>query len=428
MESNISHFDTIVVGSGPGGGSVAKHLTQLGQHVAIIEMGNTQPLEGRFTQMIKMAAIPGRGAFIHSDLSLVMRAITTGGSSVINFATATPPPLARFQALGINLDKADQSIQQQLSPAPLPESLFGPMAKKIQQSAVALGHNWQPLKKFIDPQLCRPHCHRCAFGCPNDAKWNARMWVEEAVSKGAMLYSHAKVKRVLIQDGVARGISFLQKGHQQQLTADNIVLAAGGIGTPRILASSGINNACDNYFVDPVVAVMGQVDNLQGGYEVPMAAGLALPEHGITLSDLTLPKPLHQLFSGQVGQFSALRHHQNNLCIMVKIADQPGGRIGPYWINKRLSLQDRQRLERGQEIAQNILQHAGATKIFKSHHFAAHPGGSATIGKVVDHNLKTEVDGLYLCDASILPAPWGMAPSYTLLCLGHRLAGEIASH
>ena len=422
MTPNDLTCDTIVVGSGPGGASVAKGLAEQGQKVAIVEMGDNQPLQGSFLQMAKMAAIPGRGAFVHKDLSLVMRAITTGGSSVINFATAMPPPFERFQALGINLTEAYQLVQQQLPLAPLPDQLIGPMAQRIMDSALDLGLNWQKLDKFIKPEICRSQCHRCAYGCPHNAKWSARMWIDEAQSNGALLMDQAKVERVLHKDGKAIGIEYRQHGLQKKLYAKNVVLAAGGIGSPRILAQSGFDNVSKNYFVDPVIAVMGSVKKITGGNEIPMSAGLHLAEQGITLSDLTLPRPLYQTFSLQAGRVHRLLSHEKALTVMVKIADQSGGKIGPHWINKSLSEQDKNRLAVGYEMAHGILENSGAKGIFKTHHFAAHPGGSVGIDKNVDSNLQTDIKGLYVCDASILPSPWGIAPSLTLLCLGARLA------
>ncbi len=418
-------FDTIIVGSGPGGSSVAKSLTEQGQRVCVVEMGSHVALKGSFMQMANMAAIPGKGAFIHSDLSLVMRAITAGGSSVINFATAVEPPFARFQALGIDLYPSSQKIKQQLPISSILDTLMGDAAKILQQSAQTLDYQWNKFDKFIRTDNCHSHCHRCAYGCPHQAKWSARDWLHEAQCHGATLLTNATVETVLINNNRANGIRYHQRGKSQQLFADNIVLAAGGIGTPRILASSGFDNVLENYFVDPVVAVMGQVDHLNGGNELPMCAGMHLPEHGVTLSDLALPRPFYQAFSAQVGRVDKLFSHRKMLSIMVKVADQPGGKIGSHWINKSLSSQDKERLTLGKSIARKILYQAGATAIFSSHHFAAHPGGSAAIGKVVDNNLKTPIDGLYLCDASVLPSPWGIAPSFTLLCLGTRLAEHL---
>ena len=77
-------------------------------------------------------------------------------------------------------------------------------------------------------------------------------------------------------------------------------------------------------------------------------------------------------------------------------------------------------------MAKAILREAGAHHIFKSWHFAAHPGGSVRIGDGVDADLQTKTPGLYVCDASVIPEPWGLPPTLTLLCLGKRLGQHLA--
>lgn len=426
-----SLFDTIVVGSGPGGATVAKELSMRGQKVAVVEWGSDAPLEGKFLQMAGIAAVPGKGAFINSDLSLLMRGITAGGSSTINFATAMAPPADLFGKYGIDLSAEVAEVAQELPLSTLTDDLVGPLANQIKSSALSMGLNWQNLQKFTHLDKCRTHCHRCAYGCPYDAKWNARMYLDQAIESGAKLLVKAKVSRVLTEKNRAIGVEFSQQGKVKQLRANNIVLAAGGIGTPRILAASGVARTGKDYFTDPVIAVMGTVDGAEfdgakSDGEVPMAAGLHLPEQGIMLSDLALPKPLFQLFSAQVGRLDRLHSHASTLSIMVKIRDDLGGNIGPKWLNKSLSADDKSRFETGVDIAKNILKHANAETIFKSHHFAAHPGGSAKIGEVVDSDLQTNIPGLFVCDASVIPEPWGLPPTYTLLCLGKRLAKTIA--
>jgi choline dehydrogenase-like flavoprotein len=64
--------------------------------------------------------------------------------------------------------------------------------------------------------------------------------------------------------------------------------------------------------------------------------------------------------------------------------------------------------------------------MFKTWHFAAHPGGSVRIGDGVDSDLATPTHGLYVCDASVIPQPWGLPPTLTLLCLGKRLGEHLA--
>jgi choline dehydrogenase-like flavoprotein len=158
-----------------------------------------------------------------------------------------------------------------------------------------------------------------------------------------------------------------------------------------------------------------------------MAAGLHRMDDGLMLADMTLPKLLFQAFAAQAGHFGKLFGHAKTLTLMVKIPDTRSGRIGRRWVNKPLSSDDRERLNQGSSLAGDILRGAGASEIFASRPFAAHPGGTAAIGEVVDSRLETAIKGLHVCDASVLPTPWGLPPTLTLICLAKRLASQIAS-
>jgi choline dehydrogenase-like flavoprotein len=111
---------------------------------------------------------------------------------------------------------------------------------------------------------------------------------------------------------------------------------------------------------------------------------------------------------------------------MVKIRDGIGGRIGQRWVDKTLQPADRDKFASGIATARAILAQAGARQVFASHHFAAHPGGSLRIGEQVDGALQTATPGLYVCDASVIPEPWGLPPTLTLLALGKRLGKQLA--
>ena len=417
----LPKFDAIVVGSGPGGASVARELARRGRSVLVLEQGSAAPLQGTLSQMAGIAAVPGKGAFLHRDASLLVSGIAAGGTSTINFATAAPPPLAMFAAHGVDLAPALESLRAELPMAPLPDELIGPMAQRIQQGALAQQLGWRKLDKLIRPQSCRTGCWRCVYGCPFRAKWTARDFLDEATRLGATLLDQAKVEDVIIVNGRAAGVRYRRDGMLQEVFAERVVLAGGGIGSPRLLHRSGLHAARSTFFSDPVIAVMGHVDDIEGGAEVPMAAGLYLQEEGIALADMTLPKPMFQAFAAQVGRIDRLLSHAQTLTLMVKIRDDIGGAIGPRWVDKTLTPPDRRKLANGVGMARDILRAAGAKKIFKSWHFAAHPGGSLPIGVAVDSDLQTTTPNLFVCDASVIPAPWGLPPTLTLLCLGQRL-------
>ena len=422
-----NHYDAIVVGSGAGGASVARELALRGKRVLILEQGSSAPLKGTLGQMASIAAVPGRGAFVHRDASLLVQGVHAGGSSTVNFATAADPPAALFAAHGIDLAAPLATLRAELPIGPLPDNLVGPMATRIMEGARSLGLEWHKLDKMIRPQICRSGCWRCAYGCPFGAKWTARDFIDQALAHGATLTDRATVTRVLVEGGTATGVEFTRDGATMRAMADVVVLAGGGLGSPRLLHASGLWPRTSPFFSDPVVAVMGAVECLDGGAEVPMATGMRLDQDGISLADLTLPKPMYQGFAAQVGRLDRLGAHARTLSLMVKIRDEIGGSVGPRWADKTLQQSDRKKIAAGVGIAREILAACGATHVFKSWHFAAHPGGSVRIGDGVDSDLQTATRNLYVCDASVIPQAWGLPPTLTLLCLGKRLGAMLAA-
>ena len=49
------------------------------------------------------------------------------------------------------------------------------------------------------------------------------------------------------------------------------------------------------------------------------------------------------------------------------------------------------------------------------------------IGEIVDANLKTRIDNLYVCDCSVIPEAWGLPPTFTLVAFGKRLARHLVA-
>ena len=68
----------------------------------------------------------------------------------------------------------------------------------------------------------------------------------------------------------------------------------------------------------------------------------------------------------------------------------------------------------------------GAGAVYRSQTLNFH--APVKIGDVVDSNLKTEKENLYVCDCSVMPAAWGIPPTLTLLSLGKRLAKHLGEN
>ena len=421
-------FDAIVVGSGPGGATVARELSRRGWKVLILERGGKAPVTGSMAQTLRELWMPRRSLFLTDRLLAVLRGVTVGGSSIYFFGTAWEPPYELFDKHGIDIRAEVDEARRELSVAPLPADLMGPKARRIMESAIELGYDWKPLPKYFDQdRLQGPPMG--SYGVPTyRAKWNARMFVEEAVSLGGTLLTGATARRVRIEDGVATGVEFDHEGRTRTVFGSKIVVAAGGIGSPVLLRASGLEGAGRSFFCDPVRLVIGLLPGSGGGQELPMTAGVLMEDEGYTLTDVSLPRWMSSMITAEVGRIDKLPSYRRAAAIMVESRDDLDGRITRRGgIRKPLSTADRQRLARGTEQAKEILANAGAQGLFRSWLLAAQPGGTVPIGRLLDRDLQTEIQNLHVCDASVIPDPWGLPPSLTLIGLGKRLAVHLAA-
>ncbi|RMF20463.1 MAG: GMC family oxidoreductase, partial [Deltaproteobacteria bacterium] len=374
------------------------------------------------------AAIPGKSLLITNRMLAMFRGITTGGSSLFFYATAFDPPLDMLRQYGLDIAAEVDEAKRELPIAPLADDLVGPMAKRIMAAARELDYDWQKLPKFVYQDKCRAGCWRCNYGCPFGAKWSARMWVEDAVEHGATLRPRSKVERVLIEGTTATGVEYKRRGRTERAYAEQVIVSAGGIGSPLILRASGIKGAGYRFFFDPLIAVMGTVDDLSGGREFPMAAGVLMKDEGYLMTDMTIPTLLYLGFTAEVFRLHKLASHRRTLQIMIKAKDSLGGRLTDGGgLRKRLARDDEAKLLDGYRRARTILERAGARDIFKTWYVATHPGATVKVGELVDSNLKTEFDRLYVCDCSVIPEAWGLPPTLTLVGLGKRLAKHLTA-
>lgn len=421
-------YDAIIVGTGPGGGSVANELGKQGWKLLILEKGHGEPIKGTFGQLVKTALVPGKSMHFTQQFLGLMHGITVGGSTFSYYATAIEPPYAMFEKHNIDLRLEVEEIFQELPIAPLADDLIGPAANTIAHSARALGYDWQKLPKIVYQDRCRTNCDKCTLGCPYGAKWTSRMYIDQVTANGSALLTGAEVIRVIHENGVAKGVEFSHQGRRHQAYGSTIILAAGGIGSPVILRRSGFSKIGKDLFFDPLIIVHGEVDNLDGGKEFPMAAGCNFHEEGYMLTDLVLPRPLFWLFTAQVLRLDRLNAHKNTLPIMIKVRDELGGHLTTRGgVRKRLGQIERKRLTAGYEHARKILTNAGARMIYKSWYIAVHPGGTVKIGDTVDSNLQTEIANLYVCDCSVIPEAWGQPPTLAIIALGKRLGRRLAA-
>jgi choline dehydrogenase-like flavoprotein len=412
--AEMTHYDAIVVGSGAAGGTLARELALRDQKVLVLEKGGGEPdPESRVEPLGKTDLV-----FIGRGIP-VARGIGVGGTTLLFFNTMWDPPFNYFRSLGIELAAEVEEARKELPVAPLSDELMGPVASRIMRSARELGYDWNKLDKAIFQDRCQPGLY------PASARWTARYSLREAVAQGAEVRARAEVQRVLLDGGRVRGVAFLADGARCEAFASRVIVAAGGIGSPRLLQASGVGSVGEGFFCDPLIAVFGTAERVEHLGEFPMAGGVHLRDEGYMLTDLPLPRASYQAIAAAALRLDRIFAHASTLTIMVKIRDEIAGRVRAGRFRRVFGPPEREKLASGYRRASEILRHAGAKKIFKSRVVAAHPGGAIRIGKHVDANLQTEVQGLYVCDCSVIADPWGLPPSLTLISLAKRLAKHL---
>ena len=426
MDPKGKEYDAVIAGSGPGGATVAREMSQKGKNVLILEWGGNDPVKGTSVQAFPQVFTPGKSLLITGQFLGMVRGITTGGSSLFYCATAFDPPVAMLKAYGVDITEEVKEVRADLPINPLSDELMSPAGTRFMESALDLGYDARKLNKFIYQEKCKKDCDRCSYGCPEGAKWTARKFVEEAVASGARMINHAKVDKVLVENDKAVGLQYRHGGMHHKVYASRVIVAAGGIGSPQILRNTGIDGVGRDFFFDPLCFVYGTVKNGGSGKGIQMCAGIHFAEEGIVMTDFNMTRMLKALFDLEVFRFGQVFNYKNVVPIMIKVRDGLGGHITDAgWVWKPLKALDKHKLRTGKKHARRILKNMGATDIYNSWLLAAHPGGTVKIGEHLDPQLQTRIENLYVCDCSVIPEELGLPPTFTILSLGKRLAKHL---
>ncbi|MHA1974451.1 MAG: GMC family oxidoreductase N-terminal domain-containing protein [Candidatus Hodarchaeales archaeon] len=423
-------FDAIVIGSGIGGATVAKELSRRGEKVLLIEKGGYHRFLGNHLAVVRIA--DRKGFRYTKEHLLVASGITVGGSSVIAAGTAYRPPKGAFKEWGITLEKELDESEREANVTILPDELIGEGNLNLMRAGTELGYKWQKLPKFVNTENCIENCSACMLGCKRNAKFTARDFIEEGITNGLKLQK-ANVSQIVIEGNTAIGVK-LKRSHI--IRANKIVLAAGGVHSPILLQKAGIKEAGSHFFMDPMIFTYSTISKDKRTInDMPMAVGTyEFYEEGLLQSPVVDPWGLFlitMLYQKNPLNILKFRHYPRLVGIMTKIQDDKSGTLkkGRLSLNisKKLTQQDMNRLEKGNNLAKEVLIQAGASskRFFPSSIRGAHPGGTNSIGEVVDTDLKTKVSNLYVCDASILPKSLGTPLMLVLMAFGKRLARHL---
>lgn len=393
----------VIVGTGAGGGIIARELAKDNIPVTIIEKG---------------PYIHSKDAFnyydAYSDEVDLLTTTCIGGATIVSMSNMVRALDEELHEYGIDISEEYDYVEDLINVHQLDDSHIGRGTQLFLDAGHKLGLKTMKMPKGIRESDCI-QCGNCAFGCPVDAKWSGKDFVDEAVECGAILISEAEVTEVISEDSKVKGVKYVKDSSEETLLADTVVLSAGAIGSTLILRKSGIDAGREIFF-DPFVSVGGYLKDIKFNTEVQMA-GLVIGKNFV------LSPHFSSFIKGNIDIEKV--DDKDILSIMVKTSDEAKGYVTDDGdVVKINTIQDIRYLAEGVATAGFILCEAGVdpSTIGSTVYRGAHPGGTAPIGKVVDSNQETEIKGLFVSDASVLPVSPGKPPILTILALSKRLA------
>ena len=429
MHRHHRHYEVLIVGSGAGGATLARELGRAGLRALVLEKGRPPARMGTVSGALNTYDVTNAMGKPRTSRQgvLLWRALAAGGSTVMSAASATPRLQAELAAAGIPLEAELAALKQELGCTPLPEDHLPPRQQQLRSAAEAQGYPLHAAPRLIDTEKCQG-CGNCLLGCRYDAHWTALDYLQQAHRYGADIMYDTRIDQVMTNGAQrAYGVRGADLVGPVEYTADVVVLAAGGLGTPVILQNSGVEEAGKGLFVDLMVNVLGVLPHGDPTPGPQMALHYdATSTEGFALSSYATPSRRMRLIESGPRAFALPSNRLAGL--LVQITDDPSGQVYPDgYISKEATWRDLEKLRRGQEAARDILLKAGADPdtVVTSRLSGAHPGGTAAVDRVVNSDLETAIDGLYVCDGSVLPAAPGLSPQLTVMALARRLAGHL---
>jgi len=428
-----NEYDTIIVGSGPGGATLARELSRAGMKTLVLERGKDDQRLGSYLTALRVLST-GRS----KEGLPMLRASTTGGSSVFFSASVAEPPPWLATRYGIDLSPWIDEIRKETWATLLPENLVGRASMKVMETANGLGFDWEINAKFLDPEkfidgrCCGANEH---LGCKCGSKWTAREYLKEAIAAGAELLVETECEEVIVENGKAVGVrARTRDGQKKEFRARRVILSAGGLATPVLLKRAGIDEAGEGCFMDPTVVVYGEAP-FEGTLLDPPVSVVSwefYDSDGIRLGTIMEPALLlaMNLLKKSPRHLGMALNYKNLIGVLVKVKDDLSGRVFPDGsVSKQLNENDLGRLDKGIKIANEILRAIGCPpgRIVVGETKGAHPSGTCRIGHILNDNLETEIQNLYACDASVFPEALDRPTVMTIIGFGKRLARHILS-
>lgn len=392
--------EVLIIGSGSGGATAARLLSEAGREVVVLEEG--RDLVGaertqRDAQMYDQLYMDRGGRASH-DLSVsVLQGRVLGGGGVINTCDVVPIPegVLHHWASRYGLEdfaptrfaEFERDALTDLSASRIREDQVNLANYKLRQGAEALGLRGELM--MHNRVGCRG-LGTCLLGCPLHSKRNPRMVaLPKAIAAGARIFTRARAVEIRRANQELKEVTVRvldAKGYREQGTftvrAKVVVVAANAISTAELLLRSGIGNehVGRNLILQPQLPIIGLFDERIDAFDgIPQAYAITEyevedhPDYGLwgyrIEAIMGTPGIVSSLlpFSGALGM-AGMSRYAHMAASLLLVPDRPTGTVevardGRLTIRYDQRADHRERLREAVESAARAYLAAGAREV-----------------------------------------------------------------